>query len=288
MASGVLPSLAVAPLGDAAALPDCLEDLHLELDRALQLNTELLSQCAALRRGERSNIDEQIRGLGHRIDGINLNIKACIEANEAKAATRIQAAFHGYLFQADYLKANEAKAATCIQAAFRGYLCQMDYLRLLDLEVHRAAARLQGAVRSFLVRRHLALVPVDRDLCPLDPKNFFAHSVDGDSIDVVYCYRDLYNKCKMVMPTKDHPVGLEPSSHGKSAKGFYNPPRVTANPPPASPAGGAVVTHANDPTTRSTAPGAFYRSTLMLCYVTAPTPTTYSTTGPPLVGGRDR
>ena len=254
MASGVLPSLAVAPLGDAAALPDCLEDLHLELDRALQLNTELLSQCAALRRGERSNIDEQIRGLGLRIDGINLNIKACIEANEAKAATRIQAAFHGYLFQADFLKANEAKAATCIQAAFRGYLCQMDYLRLLDLEVHRAAARLQGAVRSFLVRRHLALVPVDRDLCPLDPKNFFAHSVDGDSIDVVYCYRDLYNKCKMVMPTKDHPVGLEPSSHGKSAKDFYNPPRVTANPPPASPAGGAVVTHANDPTTRSTAP----------------------------------
>ena len=90
------------------------------------------------------------------------------------------------------------------------------------------------------------------------------------------------------MPTKDHPVGLEPSSHGKSAKGFYNPPRVTACPPPASPAGGAVVTHANDPTTRSTAPGAFYRSTLRLCYVTAPTPTTYSTTGPPLVGGRDR
>ena len=89
----------------------------------------------------------------------------------------------------------------------------------------------------------------------------------------------------MVMPTKDHPVGLEPSSHGKSAKGFYNPPRVTANPPPASPAGGAVVTHANDPTTRSTAPTPSLG--VHSFNVTAPTPTTHSTTAPPLVGGRD-
>ena len=48
------------------------------------------------------------------------------------------------------------------------------------------------------------------------------------------------------MPTSGHPVGLEPSSHGKTAKDLYNPPLVTANPPPASPAGRPVITHAND------------------------------------------
>ena len=84
------------------------------------------------------------------------------------------------------------------------------------------------------------------------------------------------------MPTKDHPVGLEPSSHGKSAKGFYNPPRVTACPPPASPAGGPVATHASDPTTRSTAPTPSLG--VHSFNVTAPTPTTHSTTGPPSDG----
>ena len=42
--------------------------------------------------------------------------------------------------------------------------------------------------------------------------------------DVGYCRRDLYDKCKLIMPTSGHPVGLEPSSHGKTMKGLYNPP----------------------------------------------------------------
>ena len=67
-------------------------------------------------------------------------------------------------------------------------------------------------------------MPVDRDLCPLDLKNFFVHSVDGDFIDVVYCRRDHYNMCKVIMliimPCANHPKGLVPSSHGKTMKGL--------------------------------------------------------------------